>query len=69
MSRIKLILTVCVALLLAACDKGLFDVHPYDANYDGGKNLNPKNIAVIEQRFKDRDTLRVAFMSDTHLWA
>ena len=68
MPQIKLTLVLSVLLLLVGCDKGLFDVHPYDTHYKGEKDLNPKNIAVIEQRFKDRDTLRVAFISDTHLW-
>lgn len=56
------------ALSLVGCDKGPFDVHPYDTNYDGGRDLNEKNISIIESRFLDRDTLRVAFISDTHLW-
>lgn len=57
-----------VLIAFAGCDKGPFDVHPYDTNYNGGKDLNNKNIAIIESRFSDRDTLRVAFISDTHLW-
>lgn len=64
----KLIFLALAILMLAACDKGPFDVHPYDTNYNGGRDLNDKNIATIESRFADRDTLRVAFISDTHLW-
>ncbi len=57
-----------VALLsLAGCDKGPFDVHPYDTNFDGATGINATNIAAIERRFADRDTLKVAFVSDTHL--
>lgn len=66
--RKKSFLLFFVVLSLVACDKGPFDVHPYDTNYDGGRDLNEKNISIIENRFRDRDTLRVAFISDTHLW-
>ena len=63
----KQLLFIIYALLLASCD-GLFDVHPYDVNYDGELHINSKQIARIEQRFEQRDTLRVAFISDTHVW-
>lgn len=65
----KTLLFLLLAILsLCCCSKDPFDVHPYDTNYKGGKNLNPTNIATIVSRFRDRDTLRVAFISDTHLW-
>ncbi|MFC2759841.1 metallophosphoesterase family protein [Hallella multisaccharivorax] len=46
----------------------MFDVHPYDTHYKGGINLNATNISLIETRYRNCDTLRVAFISDTHLW-
>ena len=61
--------TLCLpAFSLAACDKGPFEAHPYDGNYKGKTNLNVTNISRIEDSFRDRDTIRVAFISDTHLW-
>jgi predicted MPP superfamily phosphohydrolase len=60
-------LIVPVMLLITACGN-MFDTHPYDVNVHGEKNINKKQMAVIESRFADKDTLRVAFISDTHLW-
>lgn len=54
-------------LLFSSCD-GLFDTHPYDVNIDGETGINAKQIATIESKFTNKETLRVAFISDTHLW-
>ena len=64
MKKYVLILTTC---LLSACD-GVFDIHPYDVKFNGETGINKKQMAVIESQFKNSDTLRVAFISDTHLW-
>ena len=56
-----------LALLLASCDD-VFQTHPYDVNIKGETGINAKNIARVETAFADKDTLRVAFISDTHLW-
>ena len=64
MKKYVLILTTC---LLSACD-GVFDIHPYDVKFSGETGINKKQMAVIESQFKNSDTLRVAFISDTHLW-
>lgn len=56
-----------ILLSLISCN-GWFDVHPYDVNLDGKEKINEKQIAEIERRFDNKDTLRVAFISDTHLW-
>ena len=61
------ILLPLLALLLASCDD-VFQTHPYDVNIKGVKGINAKNIAKVETAFADKDTLRVAFISDTHLW-
>ena len=54
-------------LLLVSCDE-TFLTHPYDVNIKGETGINSRQMAEIERRFADRDTLRVAFISDTHLW-
>ena len=64
----KLAALCLLAFALAACDQGPFEAHPYDGNYKGKTNLNVTNISRIEDSFRDRDTIRVAFISDTHLW-
>ena len=56
-----------LALLLASCDD-VFQTHPYDVNIDGETGINAHNIAKIETALADKDTLRIAFISDTHLW-
>jgi len=53
--------------LLSAC-QSVFDVHPYDMNLHGANNINATQIARIKQLYASRDTLRVAFISDTHGW-
>ena len=63
----KVLLLDMVVLLLSSCD-GVFDIHPYDVKVDGDKGINAKQMAIIESRFANKDTLRVAFISDTHLW-
>ena len=52
---------------MSSCDS-LFDTHPYDVDFEGEKNINDRQIKSIEQTFADRDTLHIAFISDTHLW-
>ena len=54
-------------ILLSSCGD-VFDTHPYDVNVKGETDINAKQIAVIEKQFANKDTLRVAFISDTHLW-
>lgn len=56
-----------LTLLLTSCNK-LFDTHPYSVHFHGDIGINAKQIATIETRLRDKDTLRVAFISDTHCW-
>lgn len=56
---------VCCCLALAGCDT-VFDVHPYDVHIRGEKNLNAKGVAAIEAATLGKDTLRLAFISDSH---
>lgn len=46
----------------------MFDTHPYDIHFDGETDINARQMAEIESRFADKDTLRVAFISDSHGW-
>ncbi len=62
----KYILWVATVLLTSCSD--VFDTHPYDVNIKGETGINARQMAVIESQFADNDTLRVAFISDTHLW-
>ena len=59
-----LIMTV---LLLPSCDT-VFDIHPYDTRITGATNINQNNIATIEKTCAGRDTVRIAFISDSHQW-
>ena len=56
-----------LGLSLVSCDK-VFDVHPYDVNIKGEKNVNAKQIVKIEEATKDKTTFRFAFISDSHQW-
>ena len=67
MKKMRILSLLILAALFISCDE-VFDVHPYDVNFKGEIGINKKQISVIENRFKDRDTLRVAFISDTHGW-
>ena len=58
---------VILILTMSSCDS-LFDTHPYDVDFEDEKNINDRQIKSIEQTFADRDTLHIAFISDTHLW-
>ncbi len=62
-----MILTVFASCLFSACED-VFDIHPYDVNIKGKKGINAQQITVIETKYADKDTMRVAFISDTHLW-
>ncbi len=56
-----------LTMLLASCSDA-FDIHPYDVNFKGEKSINEHQIEKIENQIGDKDTLRVAFISDTHTW-
>jgi len=60
---------LCVFSILAVASCGdTFDYHPYDIDFKGETDINSHNIEVIEQRFANSDTVRVAFISDSHGW-
>ena len=56
-----------LVLLLSSCNS-VFDIHPYDVNVHGERDINAKQMKIIESKFTEKKTLRVAFISDTHLW-
>ena len=66
--RITITILVGVAALLLTSCEGLFDTHPYSVHFHGETGINAKQIAIIERTLQDKDTLRIAFISDTHGW-
>ena len=59
----KIIVWITV-LVISSC----FDTHPYDVNIKGESNINARQMAIIESQCANKETIRVAFISDTHLW-
>ena len=60
-------LLLLAAVMMAGCSEW-FDTHPYDVKFHGERDINARQTAIIESHFANSDTLRVAFISDTHLW-
>lgn len=54
-------------VMFSACD-GVFYYHPYDVRISGETGINQMNIDRIEDKYLDKDTFCVAFISDTHGW-
>lgn len=50
---IPYILSACCICMMASCDT-VFDVHPYDVQIDGARNLNVTNIQKIEAAVKSK---------------
>jgi predicted phosphodiesterase len=63
----KRLFILFLTLVLVSCDK-VFDIHPYDVNYQGKRNINNENIILIEEKCREKEILRIAFISDTHGW-
>ena len=62
----KTILPAVLTVLISSCSG--FETHPYDVNIKGEKGINAKQMAIIEKEFANKEELRIAFISDTHLW-
>lgn len=62
--------TLCLSLvsLLICSGCSLFDVHPYDANPDGLRDSNRKNIEEIMHVYGNEQELCFAVISDTQRW-
>lgn len=63
----NILYAAAVLLTLCSCED-VFKYHPYDGRFSGDKDINSRNIRLIEQACEGADTLRVAFISDTHGW-
>lgn len=66
--RIKIWSAALLALGCVVSCGDAFETHPYDVDFHGERHINVSQVAEIERRFADSDTLRVAFISDTHGW-
>ena len=51
---------------IASCD--LIEYHPYDVRLSGELHINEKNIPLIEEKCKDKDTIRFVLMGDSQRW-
>lgn len=60
------ILSIFSLFFLTACD--MIEYHPYDLNVRGEKNVNSKNIALIEGKMKGKTEFSFAVISDTQRW-
>lgn len=49
--------------LLTSCD--MFEEHPYDVDISGPRDVNARNIAVIEAGTAGRTSLKIAMVSDS----
>lgn len=58
---------MALCLLLLGC-QDVFEYHPYDGRFSGECDINNHGISRIEQSCRDKDTLRIVFISDTHGW-
>lgn len=66
MNKTNIFFVILVAVVVVGCS-GVFDVHPYDVNFDGETDINKRNIRLIEESCRDKLPLHVAFISDTHI--
>jgi hypothetical protein len=46
----------------------VIDYHPYDVRISGEKDINNKNIKLIESACKEKDTIRFVTMGDSQRW-
>ena len=57
---------IIASLFLAACD--MIEYHPYDIDIHGDKDINARNIKVIEEKTKGKTSFTFAVLSDTQRW-
>ena len=62
----KAVIGLMCLFVLQACD--MFDIHPYDGDINGAKQINNRNISRIERQSAKKDTIRYAFISDSQRW-
>lgn len=58
--------SLLLPLLICSCD--MFEYHPYDGKIKGERDINRKNIAIIEKELKNKVNFKFAFISDTQRW-
>lgn len=64
MTKIFYKLSLAFALLFfSGCD--MIEYHPYYVDIDGENGLTQKNVDLIEQQCKGKDTIRIVHISDT----
>lgn len=63
MKKILLILTV--SIVCNSCN--MLEYHPYDPD-PKYHNINKENIRKIEEKFKDKETIRFVWMGDSQRW-
>ena len=51
---------------MGSCD--MIDYHPYDVRINGETDVNAHNIAEIEQKCKDKTTIKFVTMGDSQRW-
>lgn len=59
----NLMFVSCVFVFMGCND--MFDYSPYDAVVTGKTNINAENIKKIENKCRNKDTIRVVFCGDT----
>ncbi len=67
MNAIKAMLFFAACTVLTSCDD-VFSYHPYDVRFDGDDHINERNMARIEAECAAKETIKIAFISDTHGW-
>ncbi len=55
-----------ILIFFASCD--MIEYHPYDIDVNGEKNINKKNIALIEEKMSGKTEYTFAVLSDTQRW-
>lgn len=55
-------------ILLGFTSCEMLETHPYDTHISGEKQINQKNIRLIEQQLQGRHEFRFAVISDTQRW-
>lgn len=53
-------------IFMPSCD--LFDYHPYDGRVSGEKDINAKNVSLIETNLRNKKSFKFAMLSDTQRW-
>lgn len=68
MTEISKVVLICVSCVFMMSCNDVFDIHPYDVEFGGEKDINNHNISIIEEKCKDKDTIRFALTGDTQGW-